>query len=416
MTDRAILLRCRGCARWVQAAEPCGGQLVVGEQLAPQPLHDAAQDARDLHLADADPLADLALGQLVDVAQSEHQALPLGEPGHRLPQCVAQLDGARVARRDEDVVGEVGAGRGGRVEGDGVVAGGAPAGLVDLGDGDAQHAGELGVVGVAVERVPHPLLLDHQAGAQLLDAARRAHRPAVVAEPALQLAGDGGVGEGGEPGPGTGPVAADGLDEGDPSHLEQVVGLDAATAVAHREAVGHRAGRPAPAARSARRARCRRRCRPASRPARRCSGRARRGRGAARRRSRQRWRGPCSRPVQEEGGATVGPVRVRGSSPGDGPTVATANTGPGVYQPTVCRAAGPGKDCGRGRDWGGQRLARRERDMSINDAIGTELDRDLTGSCARRWRGTRSRPVRPTSSRCLLRGASRRACSGGLQR
>ena len=44
--------------------------------------------------------------------------------------------------------------------------------------------------------------------------------------------------EGGEPGPGAGPVAVDRLDQGDACHLQQVVGLDAAAAVAHREAVG----------------------------------------------------------------------------------------------------------------------------------------------------------------------------------
>ena len=39
---------------------------VVPDEVGPQPAEDAAQDARHLHLAHADPLADLALGELLD--------------------------------------------------------------------------------------------------------------------------------------------------------------------------------------------------------------------------------------------------------------------------------------------------------------------------------------------------------------
>ena len=82
-------------------------------------------------------------------------------------------------------------------------------------------------MGVAAQAVAQPLLLDDQAGAQLLDAPGRANGPTVVAEPALELARDGGVREGGEAGTGAGAVAVHRLDERGARHLDEVVGLDA---------------------------------------------------------------------------------------------------------------------------------------------------------------------------------------------
>ena len=123
-----------------------------------------------------------------------------------------------------------------------MVAGGAGARLGHLGCGDGQHAGHLLVERFAAQRVPQPLLLHHQPGAQLLDPAWWPYRPALVAEPALDLAGDGRGGVRGEPGPDSRPVAAHGLDQRRAGHLHQVLGLDAAPVVAQGDRVGQREG------------------------------------------------------------------------------------------------------------------------------------------------------------------------------
>ena len=123
-----------------------------------------------------------------------------------------------------------------------MVAGGAGARLGHLGCGDGQHAGHLLVERFAAQRVPQPLLLHHQPGAQLLDPAWGPYRPALVAEPALDLAGDGRGGVRGEPGPDSRPVAAHGLDQRRAGHLHQVLGLDAAPVVAQGDRVGQREG------------------------------------------------------------------------------------------------------------------------------------------------------------------------------
>ena len=49
--------------------------------------------------------------QLLDEAQVQHQALPFAQAGDRAAQRVAHLVGAGVARLDQDVVGQAGAGR-----------------------------------------------------------------------------------------------------------------------------------------------------------------------------------------------------------------------------------------------------------------------------------------------------------------
>ena len=48
-------------------------------RLLAQSLERGPDYARDLHLRDADPLADLALGQVLDEAQVQHLAVPLVE-------------------------------------------------------------------------------------------------------------------------------------------------------------------------------------------------------------------------------------------------------------------------------------------------------------------------------------------------
>src|SRR6478609_8623673 len=185
---------------------------VVTGQVGAQPAEDAAQDPRHLHLAHADPLADLVLGEVVHEPQVQHEALPLVEAAHRAAQRVADLVGAGVPGHHEQVVGQAGARRGQRVERGGVVAGRARPCLRDVGGRHGEHPGQLLVERVAEQDVAQPLLLDDETGAQLLDASRWAHRPALVAEPPLDLAGDGRCGVGGEAGSRAGSVAAHGLD------------------------------------------------------------------------------------------------------------------------------------------------------------------------------------------------------------
>jgi hypothetical protein len=69
-------------------------------------------------------------------------------------------------------------------------------------------------------------------GPDLLQAARGADRPAAVAEVPLDLTRDRGQGVCGETAPAAAPVAADGLDQSQASHLQEVLEVDAPSSVA----------------------------------------------------------------------------------------------------------------------------------------------------------------------------------------
>ena len=115
---------------------------IAGEVPA-QLFDDASQQARHLHLAHAQLLADLSLRALLDESQPEDQPLLFRQPGDRPPERVQLVDGLGAAWRHEDVIGEAGARRGDGVEGGGPVPGGAESYLGDVVDRHPQHGGQL---------------------------------------------------------------------------------------------------------------------------------------------------------------------------------------------------------------------------------------------------------------------------------
>ena len=97
--------RCRRRARAVQATARAvevhprrlGGERVVLEPLA-QAREDPRQRARHLHLADAEPGADLLLGHVVVEAQAEDEPLTLAQRPDGAAQCRARVDRGRSRR------------------------------------------------------------------------------------------------------------------------------------------------------------------------------------------------------------------------------------------------------------------------------------------------------------------------------
>src|SRR6266545_3652075 len=60
--------------------------LLVGEQSRPQRGQGAVQQARDVHLGDAQPGGDLRLGHAAEEPQVQDAALALGQPGDQRPE------------------------------------------------------------------------------------------------------------------------------------------------------------------------------------------------------------------------------------------------------------------------------------------------------------------------------------------
>src|SRR3954447_20491052 len=187
-----------------------------------------AQDARDLHLADADALADRGLREVLLEAQPHDLALARGEGAHELVEDRALL-GAVVAVVDvPDAVAErlarvVVAGRARRLERRRAIR---ARGLHRLED----------VLGLDVDRVRHVVdgrlaaelagqLGDDLVNAQgeLLQVARDADGPRPVAEVALDLAHDRGHGVARERHAALDVEAVDGLHEAEAGDLEDVV-------------------------------------------------------------------------------------------------------------------------------------------------------------------------------------------------
>src|SRR4051794_28754463 len=194
----------------------------------PQPPDGVAQDARDLHLADADPLADRGLREVLLEAQPHDLALAWRQRAHELVEDRALL-GAVVAVVDvPDAVAErlarvVVAGRARRLERRRAIRARRLHRLEDILRADvdrvrhvvdrrlaAELAGELG-----------DDLVDPQG--ELLQVARDADGPRPVAEVALDLAHDRGHGVARERHAALDVEAVDGLHEAEAGDLEDVV-------------------------------------------------------------------------------------------------------------------------------------------------------------------------------------------------
>src|SRR3954469_1681413 len=202
------------------------------------------QDPRDLHLRDADVLADLALREVLDEAQVEDAVLARRERAHAAAHDVAALDeperralaADRLAERARLAVGAAG----------GVLERRRPRRRGELEAGEHALDAELGVVGELLRRrraaVARGELLDRAGQRQhaLLVAAGHLHRPRVVAVVALELADDRRDRVRGELAAALGVEALDGAQQADARDLDEVVERLGAAAVAAGEAAGER--------------------------------------------------------------------------------------------------------------------------------------------------------------------------------
>src|SRR5918996_3120364 len=212
---------------------------VVGRDLRADLLERAADEPGDVHLRDSDLLRDLRLRKALEEAQVEDAALafvertqPRGEHGAVFAHLVFVLDLAERLERVEIRVAVAGGGgrkREGRV---------CLAALPRPEDLFLFHSRRLGEVGDRRRALKlHRELLEQvrQADVQLLEPTRDAHRPALVAEVALDLADDVRRGVGGELDAALDVEAVDRLDEPDRADLDEVLELLAAVRVAPRQ-------------------------------------------------------------------------------------------------------------------------------------------------------------------------------------
>ena len=207
--------------------------------LVAQPGDRLPDQARDVHLGDADPLADLRLRQVLLEAQPQHLALAVGQHAHQ------PLDGGGVLGQPEArVLGAEGVGVGVAVllvvgarpvERDGAIGGRRLARLEHLLERGAGALGDLARRRRAAELARHLVRHAVDPHRHLLQVARHAHRPALVAEVALELAEDRRDGERRERGLARGVEAVDRLQQAERGDLDQVVELLAAALVAARE-------------------------------------------------------------------------------------------------------------------------------------------------------------------------------------
>src|SRR3954471_3353280 len=199
-------------------------------------LERRAQDPRDLHLRDADVLADLALREVLDEAQVEDAVLARRERADAARHDVAALDerdrrvlaADRLAERARLAVGAAG----------GVLEGRRPRRRGAVGGREHALEAEVGVVGELLRRrraaVARGELLDRARQRQhaLLVAAGHLHRPRLVAVVALELADDRRDRVRGELAAALGVEALDGAQQADARDLDEVVERLGAAAVA----------------------------------------------------------------------------------------------------------------------------------------------------------------------------------------
>src|SRR4051794_31829113 len=198
------------------------------------------QDARDLHLREPDDVGDLALQELVPEAQLDDQPIALGQAAQQRVDrggvLHASVAGVLDRRRGER---RLLAGARTRLERLGAMRARALERVEHALDRLPELGGEPGPGRRAAQpdgqRMRDPL----DAQRELLELARHAHGPAVVAEVALDLPEDRGRGERREGAATVGVEALDRLDEGQRRHLSDVVGL-AAAGIAAREMHGER--------------------------------------------------------------------------------------------------------------------------------------------------------------------------------
>src|SRR3954447_18605260 len=207
-------------------------------------LDALTQHARDLHLADADVLADLLLGEVALEAQAHDQTVARREDAHHPAQLRAVLGPAEGVLRGANTLADraglvVGAAHRG-VERVGVVGERRRPRLDHLLELDAEplgdlHDGRLALM-LCLERVGRARDRDHA----ILQIARDVHGPRAIAVVALDLPCDGGYRVRGERPPALPVEAVNRLDEADTRDLEDVVEGLVAAHVARGQAAGQR--------------------------------------------------------------------------------------------------------------------------------------------------------------------------------
>src|SRR6266540_2085640 len=194
--------------------------------LRAQPFQAPGEQPRDVHLADADALGDLGLGQALEEPQLDDAPLTLGKHAQQLGELVAVLDARErrvVAAEARRQVAAFVVGGGGAVQRHQAVQRSGLHRLEHVLLGDAGAFGNLGR-----RRRPALLLAESADDAtelemQLLHASRHPDGPPAVAEVSLQLPQDRRGGEGRELEAAGGVEALDRLEQADERDLDQVV-------------------------------------------------------------------------------------------------------------------------------------------------------------------------------------------------
>src|SRR4051812_24395914 len=224
---RAILERLRGVLAVLRALD-----------VHPQPGERLADETRDLHLAHADALGDLGLGQILREAQAQDLLVAVGKDVEGALEQDAHFGAAHLGVEAADRVGQrhVLADRLlQRARAPGVLA---LDRLQDLLERRVDRFGELLDVGRTAELVRELVACAGDLQLELLHAAGHAHRPGLVTEVALDLTQDGGRRVGREAHLAIEIEAVDRLHDPDAGDLHEVVDRLAAAGVAPGEGAG----------------------------------------------------------------------------------------------------------------------------------------------------------------------------------
>src|SRR3954471_8261815 len=206
----------------------------------PEPGEGLADQARDLHLGDADAIGDLGLRHVLFEAQPQHLAVPGAEHAERAVEQRAHLGAVELGVVVAEGVREAHVLAGRLLERAGAPCARGLDRREHLLEGRVDGVGELLDGRRAAELVRELVALLGDLELQLLEAARDAHRPRLVAEVALDLAEDGRRRVGREAHLAGDVEAVDRLHDPDARDLDEVVERLPAAGVAAGERPGER--------------------------------------------------------------------------------------------------------------------------------------------------------------------------------
>src|SRR5215218_5014916 len=228
------------CGLAISARRNALARLLVLEETLAEHGQCPVQEAADVHLRDAEAAGDLGLGHAAEEAQVQDAPLALGQAGDEGAERGPVLERLQALVLGADVLADRGgvlaAGRG--VQGHDRIGVGGVEALQHLLLGQVGLGGDLGDGGGAPDllgQLGHHLV---QPQVQLLEPPGHPHRPALVAEVALELADDGRGGVGRELHLPLQVEAVDGLQQPDGAHLDQVLQRLPAVAEAPEQVLG----------------------------------------------------------------------------------------------------------------------------------------------------------------------------------